>query len=1804
MPNEFIVKNGLIVGGNVVTSGTITINGALAATQSWVTSQGYLTSASLSGYATQSYVTSAIAALVDSAPAALDTLNELAAALGDDANFSTTITNSIASKQSQLNGTGLVRMSGTSVSYDNTTYLISNFGNIEGDHTYGYPSSDGWYKIAEVVLTSTCQSFNLWGEYRDTGYFDNSHYRIHITARAECDFPTNNENHAINVNIYGSSTNDTYFSNNVRVVLTQSSSNYRKYELQYYRSTWDTGSWRLQTLGWTTYTTSQTAGTPTGTPRVYYVSKFSTDNIFVANRLSIGTTYAGFAANIAGTTYIIGASVWVNDGYGLTNASSGGTGFFPYSDGTLVFNSANSEKMRVASSGNVGIGTNSPGYKLEVNGGATGNNIARFTTGGAGGGTRGLTMYSDNSQVKLQVSDNAGGVGTWAFLNLNPDGGNVGIGTTNPIYKLHVVGDLYVNGTNGAFTTDNSQSNLYFLNLTRSTTSLVTAGNVGIKVANPTATLSLGTSSYDNNPLAGLEYSQVTGGGRLDLKVQTWGTGSDYALTTGLTVLTPGFNTNNVRVGIGTSSPATPLHVTGGGTGTGGWNRTATLAATYPGLIFNSNGTKWGGMAYDYSAAMRFWVNANNDDIFAGTQAMSILNNGNVGIGTSNPIYKLQVAGSAYVNGGTLFLDSDQYLRWGNSNQGIVGSNDNHVSIVSGGATRQSIYADGRTYFPGLDLSISNVNSSHGTANYFRGDGSHFVLGTGGTLYLNYANTSGSTFIYGTTYINGEQAATRAWVGAQGYLTSVSDVWVNTTGDTMTGALTIQGGWASTILDGDNVVLRKPNYSSGGWARTLLNFQEYDTTSLFQIGGYGNNNTMTYGYLGSAYNTPTIKWYANKNVAFSGNIIIDDAADNNRYQKGGSFLNLRDPWDNIHFSNNGGGIYVDSPIHYWRSGSGSTYWMTLTSGNLGIGTTSPGWKLHVAGESYTSGVVRIGGTNPFYFEDYGGGWYMSDSAWIRTYNSKSVWTAGGLLGTDGGLTVGYGGATPPSGGAIISGNVGIGTTSPGYKLHVSGNVYINETLFVNQLTTVEDSLIVYDNLGVGTTTPSSKFHVVTGTTGNIAIFQGGAGRYIMTGTDGSGQYIEQVGNSSGERIFRIQNNNGSGAYTQLFLDGGNQRIYTSTNVNVGIGTTSPGSKLSILGNNDVLNVTSQTGDTSLPTKMLAQYAGLFNNGSNGHHLYINSSQELGSPEFNITKTWGGYLTFGVSGDGTARTRALYVNGNGYVGVNVNPISGDRFEVAGSVRIHTGNNWDAIQIYSDGANGYIQGLGDETGLRIRSEYGNILLADNRGNVGIGTSTPQVKLDVNGALGIVGSNFIYFGHTTGNIGAWATRQYSSGSTHTFNAQTFIFNNEGYGSYQHMALTANGVNLRGKNTIDSTDSWLRLNQSGDYGSGVYTPGLMRADGGFQVSGSTVWHAGNDGSGSGLDADLLDGQNSTEFLRLLSGGAEASLDSYTDNGFRSVSFAGHSQHLLSWNAGGSTGTVQQLFHYGVPNNGWRIRNKTDNSSWSDWGYVVMASSNQGLISGTIATQSWVGSQSYATTSYVTTQINNLIAGAPGALDTLDELAAALGDDANFATTVTNSIAGKVSKAGDIITTSNNYGLVIDHTPVLGDFVDALLVRSTTSGQRAQIGFATVDADGNHHRASIRAYKGPGTLEGVFGIALRQAGSGAHIQRLTLDYLGNLTIGGFLTESSSLKLKENVETSEGNLEKVVNLRPVTYNKIGSQTTELGLIAEEVAEVYPEFVQYDENGDPIGVNYSRLTAALIGAVKQLTKRIETLENNG
>ena len=63
------------------------------------------------------------------------------------------------------------------------------------------------------------------------------------------------------------------------------------------------------------------------------------------------------------------------------------------------------------------------------------------------------------------------------------------------------------------------------------------------------------------------------------------------------------------------------------------------------------------------------------------------------------------------------------------------------------------------------------------------------------------------------------------------------------------------------------------------------------------------------------------------------------------------------------------------------------------------------------------------------------------------------------------------------------------------------------------------------------------------------------------------------------------------------------------------------------------------------------------------------------------------------------------------------------------------------------------------------------------------------------------------------------------------------------------------------------------------------------------------------------------------------------------------------------------------------------------------------------------------ATTAYTDTAIANLVDSAPGTLNTLNELASALGDDANFSTTVTNSIATKMPLAGGTFTGNVTYG-------------------------------------------------------------------------------------------------------------------------------------------------------------------------------------
>ena len=77
----------------------------------------------------------------------------------------------------------------------------------------------------------------------------------------------------------------------------------------------------------------------------------------------------------------------------------------------------------------------------------------------------------------------------------------------------------------------------------------------------------------------------------------------------------------------------------------------------------------------------------------------------------------------------------------------------------------------------------------------------------------------------------------------------------------------------------------------------------------------------------------------------------------------------------------------------------------------------------------------------------------------------------------------------------------------------------------------------------------------------------------------------------------------------------------------------------------------------------------------------------------------------------------------------------------------------------------------------------------------------------------------------------------------------------------------------------------------------------------------------------------------------------------------------------------------------------------------------------------SYLSANTYATQSYVGTQISNLVAAAPATLDTLNELAAALGNDPSFATTVSTSIGTKVPQARTITINGTTYDLTANRS-------------------------------------------------------------------------------------------------------------------------------------------------------------------------------
>jgi hypothetical protein len=94
---------------------------------------------------------------------------------------------------------------------------------------------------------------------------------------------------------------------------------------------------------------------------------------------------------------------------------------------------------------------------------------------------------------------------------------------------------------------------------------------------------------------------------------------------------------------------------------------------------------------------------------------------------------------------------------------------------------------------------------------------------------------------------------------------------------------------------------------------------------------------------------------------------------------------------------------------------------------------------------------------------------------------------------------------------------------------------------------------------------------------------------------------------------------------------------------------------------------------------------------------------------------------------------------------------------------------------------------------------------------------------------------------------------------------------------------------------------------------------------------------------------------------------------------------------------------------------------------------------------------------------------------------------------------------------------------------------------------------------------------------------------------------GQILPQVSSIAYKENVKELVFDSSKLDTLRPVSFNYKTEDVQDIGLIAEEVNEIYPELINYDKEGKPYSVKYNGLSVMLLDEVKNLRKEVKELK---
>ena len=917
------------------------------------------------------------------------------------------------------------------------------------------------------------------------------------------------------------------------------------------------------------------------------------------------------------------------------------------------------------------------------------------------------------------------GVTGWqANSVLYNNGTNVGVGTTVPSQKLHVTGNALIDAGNM----------LYF----RDTTSYINESSGLNIVAGNTRSLNL------------------AGGTGIDMTITSAG-----------------------NVGIGTTNPGQKLEVTGEigiFKGSSTWEEMIRLGRAdffRYNSIYSVSGS-------GTSSGMQFRI---HDGVTATSQQtrMTIMGDGNVGIGTTGPVAKLDVVGEGKFSG---MLTLTGQGNSGSNSYGMVSDTALNIQHPSGGSS--SIYFRSGVNYP----------SDFG---YIRFEDSYTGSGENARLSIGVENDQGandylllkSRTVVDSDGFSSDHANIMEWLAAgveRARLTSAGNFGIGTT-NPGTYRLYVNGGNAyfsgnmgigiapterlsvnGSITTNDNTFVNKkftmldninPQYillcrnagsnDVNGEIRVARTSSHHQAASLDiivtskttgVIGGSLTTNQFTeadekYSLVTVTYNAESyvaIKydgWLYPSTVAhFSGRLVTTGT--------------------NSLITVNASQISDEALLSTANSK------ITMT-GNVGIGTTAPGHKLSVAGSatsySIDAGNQKIGNVaDPTVAKD------VVTLGYLNSIGGGSNWTLSGSNLYNNNLT----------------GNVGVGTTGPIGKFHIRGAdpvLYIHDTetslastkSFIkftesdgvgdtertwrigNDSDTYRIAFSSDDNNGAGTYsdffTVLNNGSVGIGTTAPLKNLEiSSASPFMRFQTTGSSEYVVDIGAQFSTESFKLSVGKTT-PYTVFSTEGyhtpeithiwsNNAKTMTLNTGNVGIGSTTPAHRLVVsnsatsysidAGNQKIGNVADPT-----TTKDVVNLG------------YLNSSLSALGPG-------GASSTWTVSGNNIYNN-----NQTGNVGIGTTA-PGDKLDIAGAISLSSNISWAAgnlPRMYKDSAHGLVLkgGTGSTGDFGIASNVGqwlfynptgtnNVALVKDVGNVGIGTTNPAYKLDVNGNIGI--------------------------------------------------------------------------------------------------------------------------------------------------------------------------------------------------------------------------------------------------------------------------------------------------------------------------------------------------------------------------------------------------------------------------------------------------------------------------------------